>query len=38
MLINLKQEVSPNIDKFLNLLINDLITEPIAYILKEKEF
>ena len=39
MLINLKQEVSPkNIDKFLKLINKRSYNEPIAYILKEKEF
>ena len=39
MLINLKQEVSPkNIDKFLRLINKRSYNEPIAYILKEKEF
>ncbi len=39
MLINLKQEVSPkNIDKFLKLIHKRSYNEPIAYILKEKEF
>ena len=39
MLINLKQEVSPkNIEKFLKLINKRSYNEPIAYILKEKEF